>query len=67
MIYIKLVFWYINLFFQIDFFGKRPTLLKQCKQILEIWAEEDHESSIDNLKKMLEELNSTEGLELLKK
>ena len=53
------------MFFQIIFFGKKPTPYEQCQEMLVIWTEEDPDASIENLKAILQELNYNEALELL--
>lgn len=53
-------------FFQISFFQGKPTPYEQCKNMLEIWAEEDVDASMENLAYILEGLKFTEALAILK-
>ncbi|XP_015588644.1 THO complex subunit 1 [Cephus cinctus] len=51
---------------EIEFFQSKPTQYEQCKSMLEIWAEEDEDASMENLAYILEGLNCTEALAILK-
>ncbi|XP_017881073.1 THO complex subunit 1 isoform X2 [Ceratina calcarata] len=51
---------------EISFFQGKPTPYEQCKNILEIWAEEDVDASVENLAYILEGLKLTEALAVLK-
>lgn len=51
---------------EIAFFQSKPTPYEQCKNMLEIWAEEDEDASVENLAYILEGLNYTEALTVLK-
>ncbi|KAJ8679200.1 hypothetical protein QAD02_014987 [Eretmocerus hayati] len=50
---------------EIVFFGKKPTPLEQCQEMLVIWTEEDPDASPENLKSILQELEYTAALEIL--
>ncbi|KAF3419839.1 hypothetical protein E2986_08178 [Frieseomelitta varia] len=50
----------------ITFFQGKPTPYEQCKNMLEIWAEEDVDASMENLAYILEGLKFTEALAVLK-
>lgn len=52
--------------FQIAFFESKTTPYEQCKTMLEIWAEEDEDASVENLAYILEGLKYTEALTVLK-
>ncbi|XP_012271663.1 THO complex subunit 1 [Orussus abietinus] len=51
---------------EIIFFQSKPTPFEQCKTMLEIWAEEDEDASMENLAYILEGLNCTNALAVLK-
>ncbi|KOC62348.1 THO complex subunit 1 [Habropoda laboriosa] len=51
---------------EITFFQSKPTPYEQCKNMLEIWAEEDVDASMENLAYILEGLKFTEALAVLK-
>ncbi|KAK9300750.1 hypothetical protein QLX08_006621 [Tetragonisca angustula] len=51
---------------EITFFQGKPTPYEQCKNMLEIWAEEDVDASMENLAYILEGLKFTEALAVLK-
>ncbi|XP_053998974.1 THO complex subunit 1 isoform X2 [Hylaeus anthracinus] len=51
---------------EITFFQGKPTPYEQCKNMLEIWAEEDVDASMENLAYILEGLKFTEALAILK-
>ncbi|XP_076243312.1 THO complex 1-like protein Hpr1 isoform X2 [Calliopsis andreniformis] len=51
---------------EIAFFQGKPTPYEQCKNMLEIWAEEDMDASMENLAYILEGLKFTEALAVLK-
>ncbi|XP_053981600.1 THO complex subunit 1 isoform X1 [Hylaeus volcanicus] len=51
---------------EITFFQGKPTPYEQCKNMLEIWAEEDVDASMENLAYILEGLKFTEALSILK-
>ncbi|KAH0951356.1 hypothetical protein HN011_005106 [Eciton burchellii] len=51
---------------EIAFFQSKPTPFEQCKSMLEIWAEEDEDASVENLIYILEGLKYTEALTVLK-
>ncbi|XP_015518001.1 THO complex subunit 1 isoform X1 [Neodiprion pinetum] len=51
---------------EIAFFQKKRTQYEQCKSMLEIWAEEDEDASIENLAYILEGLGFTEAVAVLK-
>lgn len=51
---------------EISFFQGKPTPYEQCKNILEIWAEEDVDASVENLAYILEGLKLTEALAVLR-
>lgn len=53
-------------FLQIVFFQGKPTPYEQCKSMLEIWAEEDEDASVENLAYILEGLKCTEAVAILK-
>ncbi|XP_076291726.1 THO complex 1-like protein Hpr1 isoform X1 [Lasioglossum baleicum] len=50
---------------EITFFQGKPTPYEQCKNMLEIWAEEDVDASMENLAYILEGLKFTEALDVL--
>lgn len=57
----------MNCFFlQIEFFRGKPTQFEQCKTMLEIWADADEDASVENLAYILEGLNFTEAVTMLK-
>ncbi|XP_071641863.1 THO complex subunit 1-like isoform X1 [Temnothorax longispinosus] len=51
---------------EIAFFQSKTTPYEQCKTMLEIWAEEDEDASVENLAYILEGLKYTEALAVLK-
>ncbi|KZC13790.1 THO complex subunit 1 [Dufourea novaeangliae] len=51
---------------EITFFHGKPTSYEQCKNMLEIWAEEDVDASMENLAYILEGLKFAEALAILK-
>lgn len=51
---------------EIAFFQRKPTPYEQCKSMLEIWAEEDVDASIESLAYILQGLKCTEALAVLK-
>ncbi|XP_047360741.1 THO complex subunit 1 isoform X1 [Vespa velutina] len=51
---------------EIVFFQGKPTPYEQCKSMLEIWAEEDEDASVENLAYILEGLKCTEAVGILK-
>lgn len=51
---------------EIAFFQSKPTPYEQCKNMLEIWAEEDEDASVENLIYLLEGLKYTEAASILK-
>ncbi|KAK2578475.1 hypothetical protein KPH14_011643 [Odynerus spinipes] len=51
---------------EIVFFQGKPTPYEQCKSMLEIWAEEDEDASVENLAYILEGLKCTEAVAILK-
>nr|XP_012226653.1 PREDICTED: THO complex subunit 1 isoform X2 [Linepithema humile] len=51
---------------EIAFFQGKTTPYEQCKSMLEIWAEEDEDASVENLAYILEGLKYTEALAVLK-
>ncbi|XP_076762177.1 THO complex 1-like protein Hpr1 isoform X2 [Xylocopa sonorina] len=51
---------------EITFFQGKPTPYEQCKNMLDIWAEEDVDASMENLAYILEGLKFTEALGVLK-
>ncbi|CAD1478339.1 unnamed protein product, partial [Heterotrigona itama] len=51
---------------EITFFQGKQTPYEQCKNMLEIWAEEDVDASMENLAYILEGLKFTEALDVLK-
>ncbi|XP_026827931.1 THO complex subunit 1 isoform X4 [Ooceraea biroi] len=51
---------------EIAFFQSKSTPFEQCKSMLEIWAEEDEDASVENLAYILEGLKYTEALTVLK-
>ncbi|XP_031828862.1 THO complex 1-like protein Hpr1 isoform X2 [Nomia melanderi] len=51
---------------EIIFFQSKSTPYEQCKNMLEIWAEEDVDASMENLAYILEGLKFTEALGVLK-
>ncbi|KOX72920.1 THO complex subunit 1 [Melipona quadrifasciata] len=51
---------------KITFFQGKSTPYEQCKNMLEIWAEEDVDASMENLAYILEGLKFTEALAVLK-
>ncbi|XP_012262168.2 THO complex subunit 1 [Athalia rosae] len=51
---------------EIDFFSSKPTQYEQCKSMLEIWAEEDEDASIENLAYILDGLGFAEAVAVLK-
>ncbi|CAK9814299.1 THO complex subunit 1 [Anthophora plagiata] len=51
---------------EITFFQSKPTPYEQCKNMLEIWAEEDVDASMENLAYILEGLKFMEALAVLK-
>jgi len=51
---------------EIGFFQGKTTQYEQCKSMLEIWAEEDEDASVENLAYILEGLGFTEALAALK-
>ncbi|KAF3429661.1 hypothetical protein E2986_08414 [Frieseomelitta varia] len=50
----------------ITFFQEKSTPYEQCKNMLEVWAEEDVGASMENLVYILEGLKFTEALAVLK-
>lgn len=51
---------------EIAFFQRKPTPYEQCKSMLEIWAEEDVDASMESLAYILQGLKCTEALAVLK-
>ncbi|KAK0089024.1 hypothetical protein PV325_009645 [Microctonus aethiopoides] len=51
---------------EIAFFRGKPTQFEQCKTMLEIWADADEDASVENLAYILEGLNFTEAVTMLK-
>ncbi|XP_043521441.1 THO complex subunit 1-like isoform X2 [Frieseomelitta varia] len=51
---------------EITFFQGKPTPYEQCKNMLEIWAEEDVDASMENLVYILKGLKLTKALAVLK-